>query len=130
MGIAQTSEEAYEAWLLLTNCELQQKPQLQDTANPHISAGNSHIPDLQQAELIRQTLMQQPDLKILNGITFSDSNALTKLAELQGIAVQYALIPAYSQHQGMSLYCCQLSAQAFKVIHNITPEFKGANNAA
>lgn len=120
MAVAQTSDNAYQAWLLLTDKPLLKKPQLQDSKNKHQQAGELNVPNTDQAELHRQALMQQSGQhsgeKVLAGISFDDNNAAQKLAGLQGRAVQQALILSHRMSDGMSLYCRQLSSTALSEI--------------
>jgi len=113
MNVAQTTDAAYKAWLLLTASELLKKPQFQDIDNKHNQAGEVNLPNDNQAELIRQHLMQQTGSKVLAGISFDESNAIQKLVGLQGRAVQRALLFSLKMNDGMSLYCRQLSSIAF-----------------
>ncbi|MBU2894388.1 hypothetical protein KO495_13820 [Colwellia sp. D2M02] len=113
MAVAQTSEQAYQAWLLLTHTKLLKKPQLQDSHNKQRQAGELTIPNIEQAELSRQALMVQAGTKVLAGILFDDLNALEKLSGLQGQAVQRALVLSHSTESGMLLYCQQLSSTSF-----------------
>lgn len=113
MGTAQTADDAYDAWLLLTNAELQKQSQLQDSKNKHNQAGDINIPNNNQAELVRQQLMQQPGALVLQGISFDVDNANSKLIGLQGKAVQHALLLTSSMTDGMALYSQQLTAKAF-----------------
>ncbi len=138
MAVAQTTDKAYQAWLLLTDSKLLKKPQIQDSNNKHNQAGAINIPNSDQAELSRQALMQQPGGKVLAGISFDDNDALTKLTGLQGQAVQRALLLSHSTDNGMLLYCQQLSSVAFiDVVHlntnagnNSQQVKKGAGHAA
>jgi|GEM_PF-1624175 len=133
MTEAQTADQAYQAWLLLTNTQLLKKPKLQDSKNKHNQTKNNQadknkVPHSDQAELIRQDLMQQAGTKILNGISFSDNNASQKLIGIQGMAVQVALSPANTMANGMALYCRQLSSQAFININKNSSEIQGATS--
>ncbi len=127
MALAPTSEAAYQAWLLLTNTKLLSKPQLQDNNNKHKKAGKLKLPNIDQAELHRQALMQQAGAKVLNGILFDDNDATEKLTGLQGKAVQHALLPAYVMTNGMPLYCRQLSSIALRELILTAKQHKAAN---
>lgn len=127
MTVAQTTDEAYKAWLLLTNTKLLKKPQLQDNSNNGRQAGEVKIPNSDQAELSRQTLMQQPGSKVLMGISFNNNEVAQKLNGLQGQAVQLAFLSSMlfslpnkktnsepnATGNDTSLYCRQLSSVAF-----------------
>ncbi|GAA0820378.1 hypothetical protein GCM10009111_25710 [Colwellia asteriadis] len=122
MAIAQTSDEAYRAWLLITNIPLLKKPQLQDHNNKHKQAGEQNLPNTDQAELHRQALLQQPGEKMLTGIEFSNNDAAQKLQGLQGKAVQHALLLSPVIDSAITLYSQQLSAISLKKIITQTPK--------
>ena len=113
MSQAATKQNAYQAWLLITNAELLQIPLLQDSSDHLNYAGKQTLPNVKQAELIRQTLMQEAGERLLAGISFSSNNAAEKLNGLQGQAVQRALLLSHSLQNGMPLYSRQLSSSAF-----------------
>lgn len=116
MGVAQTSQLAYQAWLLLTDARLEQVAQIQDTTNRHNNAGSNAQPNTDHAELIRQTLMQQTGRKILFGREFDGENALDVLNGLQGKAVQRALLLNLPMDNGMPLYCSELTNIQFSYL--------------
>jgi hypothetical protein len=110
MALPQCTEQAYRAWLLLTDAELQQKPLLQDVADQHRQAGAHCVPNPHHAEHVRQALLGQPGDCVLAGVSFYGwmpandgtqskagfntqqySKLAMKLRDIQGRAVQASL---------------------------------------
>jgi len=109
MKKAQTLQPAYQAWCVITDETLNMSSQVSDASDQHNNAGQQTVPNTDQAELIRQSLLQQPGDKILAGFSFDNSNA----ADFQGILIQRVLLWASGSFDKLEVFHRQLAAQEF-----------------
>ena len=108
-----TQKPAYAAWLTITNRELAKADKM-SAVNTGI-APQSGL-NLDDAEHARQTFALTPGEQLLNGISFTSSNATQQLKGLGGTVVQRVLATHYEPQQACALYHLLLSANQWQQI--------------
>ncbi len=108
-----TQKPAYAAWLTITNRELAKADKM-SAVNTGI-APQSGL-NLDDAEHARQAFALTPGEQLLNGISFTSSNATQQLKGLGGTVVQRVLATHYEPQQACALYHLLLSANQWQQI--------------
>ncbi|WP_448565338.1 hypothetical protein [Thalassotalea ganghwensis] len=130
MAIAQTSQAAYQTWLLLTEQSLLMEPAIKDIGTQQHSAGDALIPNQHQAELYRQQWFNQAGDCVLAGISYDNQNAVTKLNHLHGLLVQRVVLFSAKAIAQLDSYAYLYGVQPWQnVIKQLTSGSANANQA-
>ena len=109
MGVAQTQQAAYQAWLTLTD-----RPLAKAEALTLVSAQNQHHVqagiNLHDAEHVRQALALSKGECVLKGVSFTKAQPEQGLAELAGEIVQRVFAPQFELTLACGLYHTQQTA--------------------